>query len=309
VFKDCEDTEDNEALERYLRHDDLRDEFYEKLSNFARTLQAAFSADKLFDYIDEAEIKKYKKDLKFFENLRRSVRIRYGEAIDHREYEDRVQKMLDSYVGTEGMEQIVDPVDIFSEDFFEMQDGQKKRSEASKADEIASKTKKVIEERMDEDPAMFRKFSDMIDETIQKFLHDRISEKEYLEKVKQIKQGVQQGIWDGTPNELKERPVARSFYNTIKTEMDEFFVNAYMPIDEEKRDELYKTASIKLNETIEDLTIVDWETNPDVKNKMFIAIEDYMIELFRKLDLKRDFDVIERIAETIIKSKQSYSSR
>jgi type I restriction enzyme R subunit len=91
--------------------------------------------------------------------------------------------------------------------------------------------------------------------------------------------------------------------------MDEFFVNAYMPIDEEKRDELYKTASIKLNETIEDLTIVDWETNPDVKNKMFIAIEDYMIELFRKLDLKRDFDVIERIAETIIKSKQSYSSR
>jgi type I restriction enzyme R subunit len=309
VFKDCENTEDNEALERYLRHDDLRDEFYEKLSNFARTLQAAFSADKLFDYIDEAEIKKYKKDLKFFENLRRSVRIRYGEAIDHREYEDRVQKMLDSYVGTEGMEQIVDPVDIFSEDFFEMQDGQKKRSEASKADEIASKTKKVIEERMDEDPAMFRKFSDMIDETIQKFLHDRISEKEYLEKVKQIKQGVQQGIWDGTPNELKERPVARSFYNTIKTEMDEFFVNAYMPIDEEKRDELYKTASIKLNETIEDLTIVDWETNPDVKNKMFIAIEDYMIELFRKLDLKRDFDVIERIAETIIKSKQSYSSR
>ena len=309
VFKNCEDTNDNEAMERYLRHEDIRDDFYEKLSNFARTLQAAFSADKLFDYIDESDIKRYKKDLKFFENLRRSVRIRYGEAIDHREYEDRVQKMLDSYVGTEGIDHIVDPVDIFSDDFFEIQDGQTKRSDASKADEIASRTKKVVEERMDEDPAMFRKFSDMIDETIQKFLHDRISEKEYLEKVKQIKQGVQQGIWDGTPNELKERPIARSFYNTIKTEMDEFFVNAYMPIDEEKRDELYTSAGIKLDETIEDLTIVDWETNPDVKNKMFIAIEDYLIELFRKLDLKRDFDVIERIAETIIKSKQTFSSR
>ncbi|WP_340105415.1 type I restriction endonuclease subunit R [Rhodohalobacter sp. 8-1] len=309
VFKNCKDTNDNEAMERYLRHEDIRDDFYEKLSNFARTLQAAFSADKLFDYIDESDIKRYKKDLKFFENLRRSVRIRYGEAIDHREYEDRVQKMLDSYVGTEGIDRIVEPVDIFSDDFFEMQDGQSKRSDASKADEIASRTKKVVEERMDEDPAMFRKFSDMIDETIQKFLHDRISEKEYLEKVKQIKQGVQQGIWDGTPNELKERPVARSFFNTIKTEMDEFFVNAYMPIDEEKRDELYTSAGIKLDETIEDLTIVDWETNPDVKNKMFIVIEDYMIELFRKLDLKRDFDVIERIAETIIKSKQTYSSR
>jgi type I restriction enzyme R subunit len=309
VFKDCEDTNDNEAMEQFLRPDDIRDDFYEKLSNFARTLQAAFSADKLFDYIDESDIKRYKKDLKFFENLRRSVRIRYGEAIDHREYEDRVQKMLDSYVGTEGIDQIVEPVDIFSDEFFEMQDEQSKRSDASKADEIASKTKKVIEERMDEDPAMYRKFSDMIEETIQKFLHDRISEKEYLEKVKQIKQGVQQGIWDGTPNELKERPVARSFYNTIQTEMEEFYEEATMTVEPEKREDFYTMAGIELEEIMESLTIVDWETNPDVKNNMFIAIEDYMIELFRKLDLKRDFDVIERIAETIIKSKQTYSSR
>jgi type I restriction enzyme, R subunit len=309
VFKDCEDTNDNEAMEKFLRADDIRDDFYEKLSNFARTLQAAFTADKLFDYIEESEIKRYKKDLKFFENLRRSVRIRYGEAIDHREYEDRVQKMLDSYVGTEGIDQIVEPVDIFSDEFFEMQDGQSKRSDASKADEIASKTKKVIEERMDEDPAMYRKFSDMIEETIQKFLHDRISEKEYLEKVKQIKQGVQQGIWDGTPNELKERPVARSFYNTIKSEMEEFFEGTYMSVDESKREVLYTEAGIELDKIVDGLTIVDWETNPDVKNNMFIAIEDYMIEIFRKLDLKRDFDVIERIAETIIKSKQKFSSR
>jgi len=308
VFKGCEDTNDNEAMERYLRHDDLRDEFYERLSNFARTLQAAFSADKLFDYIDESEIKKYKKDLKFFENLRRSVRIRYGEAIDHREYEDRVQKLIDSYVGTEGMEQIVDPVDIFSDDFFEMQDRQKERSAASKADEIASKTKKVVKERMDEDPALYKKFSDLIEETIKKFLDDRISEKEYLNKVKEIHNGVSHGIWGGTPSVLKERPVARSFYNTVKSEMEEFF-DGNIAESESNREELYTVAGLKLDEIVENLTIVDWETNPDVKNDMFIAIEDYMIELFRKLDLKRDFDVIERIAETIIKSKQSYSSR
>jgi type I restriction enzyme, R subunit len=71
----------------------------------------------LFDYIEESEIKRYKQDLKFFESLRRSVRIRYGEAIDHREYEDRVQKLIDSYVGTEGIDQIVEPVDIFSDQF------------------------------------------------------------------------------------------------------------------------------------------------------------------------------------------------
>lgn len=309
VFNECEDTSDNETMEQFLRHQDIRDEFYERLSNFARTLQAAFSADKLFDYIDESRIKTYKQDLKFFENLRRSVRIRYGEAIDHREYEDRVQKLIDSYVGTEGIEQIVDPVDIFSDEFFEMQNEQKGRSDASKADEIASKTKKVIKERMDEDPALYRKFSELIEETIQKFLDDRISEKVYLEKVKQINQGVKAGMWNNTPNALKERPVARSFYNTVKTEMEEFVEGEYLPVDEAKREELYTEAGMKLDNIVDGLTIVDWETNPDVKNEMFIAIEDYMIEVFRKLELKRNFDVIERIAETIIKSKQSYSSR
>ncbi|MGN8225533.1 type I restriction endonuclease subunit R [Gracilimonas sp. BCB1] len=309
LFEDCEDTSDNEEMEQYLRHDDLRDEFYEKLSNFARTLQAAFSADKLFDYIDESDILTFKKDLKFFENLRRSVRIRYGEAIDHREYEDRVQKLIDSYVGTEGIDQIVDPVDIFSDNFFEMQNKQKERSDASKADEIASKTKKVIQERMDEDPALYRKFSDLIEETIEKFLHDRISEKEYLDKVKEINQGVKQGIWDGTPNKLKEHPTARSFYNSVKEELEDKFDGAYLPVDEEEREELYTKAGLELDEIMDNLTIVDWETNPDIKNQMFIAIEDYMIELFRKLDLKRDFDAIERIAETIIKSKQSFSAR
>ncbi|CAN5452652.1 HsdR family type I site-specific deoxyribonuclease [soil metagenome] len=309
IFKDCDDTDDNEAMEQFLRPDDVRDEFYEVLSNFARTLQAVFTADKLFDYIDESEIIRYKKDLKFFENLRRSVRIRYGESIDHREYEDRVQKLIDSYVGTEGIDQIIEPVDIFSDEFQESQEEQKDRSEASKADEIASKTKKVIQERMDEDPALYRKFSDLIEEAIQKFLSDRISEKEYLKKVKQIKNGVRQGIWDGTPNKLKERPIARSYYNTVKSELEEFFTKTYMPVDEEIREEHYIKAGLELDEITDGLTIVDWVTNPDVKNRMFIAIEDYMIELFRNLDLKRDFDVIERIAETIIKSKQSFSTR
>jgi len=108
---------------------------------------------------------------------------------------------------------------------------------------------------------------------------------------------------------LKERPVARSFYNTIQSEMEEFFEEEYMPVDKSRRQELYTEADIELDDIVDGLTIVDWETNPDVKNEMFIAIEDYMIEVFRKLDLKRDFNVIERIAETIIKSKQSYSSR
>lgn len=137
VFKECENTNDKGAMERFLRPQDRRDTFYEKLSNFARTLQAAFSADHLFEHVDEETISKYKRDFKFFENLRRSVRLRYSESIDHREYEDRVQKLLDSYVGTEGIQQIVEPTNIFSKEFSEHQLDQEQDTDASKADRIA----------------------------------------------------------------------------------------------------------------------------------------------------------------------------
>jgi len=313
VFKECENTNDKEVMEQFLRPKDRRDNFYEKLSNFARTLEAAFSADRLFDHIDEETIQKYKKDLKFFENLRRSVRIRYSEAIDHREYEDRVQKLLDSYVGTEGIRQIIEPVNIFSKEFSEEQLDKEQETDASKADRIASSTKKVITEKMDEDPAMYRKFSDMIDETIQKFLDERLSEKEYLEKMKEIRNGVHDGTLGNTPSKLKDKPQARSFYNTVKNEFDDYLINLKSEdgngqFQPQKLKQMYVKAGLQIDEMLDELAIVDWTTNPDIKDEMFIAIEDYMIEFFRELDLNRDFDVIERIAETIIKQKKSRSA-
>jgi type I restriction enzyme R subunit len=313
VFKGCDNKDDKEALERFLGYQDRRDRFYEKLSNFARTLESAFNADRLFEYIDEQTIHTYKKDLKFFESLRRSVRIRYSESIDHREYEDRVQKLLDSYVGTEGIQQVVEPVDIFSDEFSEEQLDEEPVTDASKADRIASSTKKVITERMEEDPALYRRFSDMIDETIRKFQDERISEQQYLDKMKEVKKGVQEGQLSGSPVQLRDKPTARAFYNTIKEELDGYIREVKteskdVQVDADRLSEMYIQAGMDIAERMDELAIVDWITNPDVKNEMFIALEDYMISVFRELDLKRNFDVIERIAETIIKQKQSRAS-
>jgi type I restriction enzyme R subunit len=221
--------------------------------------------------------------------------------------------MVNKYIGADAVKQLIEPVNVFAIDEFEKEidsiDG-----DAAKADAIASRVKKTITEKMEEDPALYRRFSDMIHETIEKFRHDRISEKEYLEQIKEIKQGVIEGSFADTPTRLKDKPEARSYYNTVKDEFDNYIVNRKTEaengqIDPKVLNEMYVQAGIEIGQALNNLAIVDWTTNPDVKNDMFIAIEDYMIEFFRELDLKRDFDVIERIAETIIKSKQSYSSR
>ena len=314
VFRECENTDDKEAIEQFLRPQNRRDKFYEKLSQFTRTLQTAFSVENLFEIIDENDIVRYKEDLKFFENLRRSVRIRYAESIDHKEYEARVRKLLDSYVGTEGIQQTIEPVDIFSDAFSEEHLEKENETDASKADRIASNTKKVITERMDEDPAMFRKFSEMIDETIQQFLDERISESEYLKDIQQIRDGVKRGSWTDTPGILKNKPEARAFYNTVKDEFDEHITQLKTEgengqLNPQRLREKYIRAGIDINKILDNLLIVDWENNPDVKDNMKNELEDYLIELFNELGFERDFDVIERIMNTAIKAKESYSAK
>lgn len=309
VFKDCDQKEDNEALEKYLGFDDRRKLFYERLSQFARALQTSFSADNIYKLVSEEDLSRYKRDLKFFEGLRRSVRLRYAESIDHSEYESRVQKLIDSYVGTEGIQQVIEPVNVFSEAFNETQLELENPSEASKADRIARDTKKVITERMDEDPAMYAKFSEMIEETIRKYLDGRISDKEYLEKVREIQHGVKNQRIEGQPAVLQSKPEARAFYGIVKEEMTNHLLELKskdnqqeVSVNPKSLDERYTQAGLEINEEIEKLTIVDWTSNNDVINQMHNSVEDYLITLFRNIELKRDFNVIERIARSIIKS-------
>lgn len=311
VFKECSDTSDKEVIEKFLGPDDRRELFYERLSNFARTLSAAFSADDLYSLVSESEIQKYKRDLKFFESLRRSVRIRYNESIDHKEYEDRVRKLIDSYVGTEGIQQVVEPISVFDKAFSMKQLELENPSDASKADRIARETEKVITERMDEDPAMYSKFSEMIEETIRKYLEDRISDREYLKKILEIKEGVENKTLTDQPVILHNKPEARAFYGIIKKELSDFVLELKnsedlesLSIDPKSLEEKCVEKGIEIDEEIQNKTIVDWVNNKDVKNQMFNSIEDQLIDLFRELDLKRDFDVMERIARSIIKSAE-----
>ena len=67
----------------------------------------------------EDELETYKKDMKFFQELRRSVKFRYSETIDHKEYEAKMQKLMDNYIAAEDVIRITNPVDISDEKAFE----------------------------------------------------------------------------------------------------------------------------------------------------------------------------------------------
>ncbi|MFI3320735.1 MAG: hypothetical protein SNH01_08355 [Rikenellaceae bacterium] len=61
---------------------------------------------------------------------------------------------------------------------------------AAKADTIASRTAKYITENIEKAPDFYKKFSDMLKETILAYEQGRISDLEYLNKVNSIKESV-----------------------------------------------------------------------------------------------------------------------
>ena len=100
----------------------------------------------------------YKNDLKFFLNLRVSLKSRYAESIDRKEYEAKIQKLIDTYVTSDEIIQVTEPVDIFDTEKFKAE-VEKKQSARSKADTIAYRISRTIYEKCDDDPIFYKKLS------------------------------------------------------------------------------------------------------------------------------------------------------
>jgi len=197
LFKTVKHSYDEEAYEVLLADDELREEFYGRLSEFGKTLGIALSSEKFLTETDEKTLSRYKADLRKFQSLKASVKLRYAEAIDYRDYEPKIKKLLDTHIQANEVVQLNEPVNIFDDKMFNQvkeEQGvyQTKKTTASKADTIAHATKKVITEKMDEDPAFYEKFSKLIQQAIEDFRAKRISDLDYEQSRRYPQQGCRQ---------------------------------------------------------------------------------------------------------------------
>jgi type I restriction enzyme R subunit len=76
--------------------------------------------------------------------------------------------------------QVVEPVNIFEREAFEKPKWRRRESPRAKADIIANRTKTTITEKMEEDPFFYRKLSALLQEAIDAYKAQRISEAQYL---------------------------------------------------------------------------------------------------------------------------------
>lgn len=294
LFKEIKNKRDAEAYQQLLRDEAIRVLFYDRLAAYARILKLALSSIEFHKKTDPKKLSAYKEDLLFFMKLRQAVVQRYSDAIDYKQYEGQIQKLIDTHVTTEKVETITELVNIFDKDAFQ-EEVEKTIGIAAKADKIASRTSKHITEKMDEDPAFYKKFSEMLKETIREYEEGRITELEYLNRTKEIQEQVLSRTDSDIPKQLENKDVARAFYGIALEELKD-----KTKASNELRDWACEIA-VAADDIIQPMLEVDWQNKVDVTRKMILLIGDYLIDEIRdKYDLKLSFEEIDRIAEQIV---------
>ncbi len=296
VFDDV-NQDDNEALERHLGEKDIRDKFYEALSVYARTLQTALATDEFYEMFDDEKISYYKQQLKFFQSLRTSVQQRYAEVISYKEYESRVRKLLDTHIQAEGVEIVTKTVNVFDKELRQEELLSTGKTPASVADQIAHEMKKTITEYMEKDEAFFRKFSELIEETIRLFNEGRLGEREYLENIMGIQKDFSQGHQEGIPNSVKDDPKARAFFGAIKTIVEDKLGKT----DAAQHNERMAQAGMDIAKIIKGRVIRDWKKNMDVHKQMENDLEDYLYEHRNDFGYEMTFSDIDQILPKCMK--------
>lgn len=300
IFKTVVNKRDAEAYQLLLKDEAVRALFYDKLAAFAKGLKLAFSSMEFYKLVDEKHIERYKTDLTMFMKLRLAVVERYSDTVDYKQYEGQIQKLIDTHVTTEKVEVITELVNIFDKEKFQ-QEVENTTGKAAKADKIASRTAKHITEKMDEDPAFYKKFSQMLRETIFEYETHRINEVVYLMRVIEIMNNVLAHTDSDIPEVLNDKDVAKAFYGlSVESLSDKIKDTAILK-------EVSTQTALKVDELVQEavldngIPIVDWQQKSSITGKLLIEIGDYLIDEVRdKYSVELSFGEMDEIAKRYI---------
>ena len=223
----------------------------------------------------EAQIAEMKRDWRSFSELRRSVRIRYQEAVDVTEFEPKIKRLLDDHVAAMPAETVIELVDIHDTGMLKAVVEETGVTSASRADRIASATRRAITERMDRDPAFYERFSKLLEDTIKEYREKRRSEGDYLDSVVGIASKVARGHEErDVPAALGGNHHGMAFYGVFKGELRD-------PCGEPLGDDETAEVALAVMDVIHERLIVDVWSNETAQNDMRNAIDDYFYDVLR----------------------------
>ena len=292
IFTDIKNLDDTEAVEVALADEKRREQFYNLLCAFGRALNLALNSEQVYAALPGEERKKYQDCFVFFSKVRRSVKIRYCDAIDNSEYEPLMQNLLDTHLSVAGLKQITSPVDILNKDDFE-QELEELGSLHAKADAITSRLSKSISAKYEENPAYYDSFSKRIKDALDQYKEKVISEAEYLTKMRSILEDYRSGKSSVSyPERIKHNVHAQAFYGVITALFDDAQVEGMTP-------DFAAEIAEEITAIIAKHSCVDWTNNQTIHNRISQDIDDLFYAYEKSRGLVLSFDLIDKVIENV----------
>lgn len=291
LFSDVKFKDDLESYVAILEDVQKRDDFKEWLSQFARAFKLALSSEKICDILSEEEIKAYKQRVKFYNELRKVVQLRYHEACDFGKYEAQMQKLLDTYVSAKEVNELTKLVNIFETEFDD--EVQRVEGKNAKADTIISAVSAVVKEKMESNPAFYKSIAKQIQDIIDEYKAKRLSEEEKLAKAKVLKDlitGALKPNEDRYPKEFNGKKILFTIYDNL--------LDILGDVELADIETVAKNLSMKFYEIYEQASKKpEWHKNMDVENEITSAMEDALWDVEDEYGVS--IDNKERIYQTI----------
>ncbi|KZL17007.1 hypothetical protein [Pseudovibrio sp. Ad37] len=236
----------DEAGVSYDQSQKVREDFYEALTSFGMCLKVALSTSSFFKdpAFPDATTDNYKKDLKFFTEIRAHARLDAQETVDYSAYEKQIRDLVDREVT--GVK-VHDPKGILDvnkmgelpEDGDDPKDWSDEKVK-NEADTISSRVRKTIEEDLDDDPYAQAVFSELLRKAIEEaeanFDHPHLQ----YDLFKDLQDTVNQGAAPDIPEVIRGNKHQRAYFGIFKLAVadkglndhgDIHFVNEALHID------------------------------------------------------------------------------
>ena len=276
----------------------LRKDFYEKLSAFSKMMELTMGSYSLYQSIGFEQMQKYKADLLFFQKLRSTLMMVYAEKVDFSKYEDGIRNLLNTFVTSEPVEILVEPVAIHDKAAMEKQldeiEGQK-----AKAAYIQTRIVSELEAKRYEDPLLFKRFSERIRETLEEYRQSR-DENAYLANMNKMAEDLREGFTGHSyPSSITNDGDAKAFYGVVSDTLK------IIGSDDIEFDEDVGELSLSIKNSVLAFARVDWRTSVPIHKKMNQGIEDLLWDFCEDHGIDLPMEQMDILIENTIKTAMS----
>lgn len=293
LFRSIKNKKDQSLYEDLLFKKEKREDFYKKFAKFGNCLHLSLSSSDFVQETSDSKVKIYKEDLKFYRKLKIHIQQVFAEGVYDRDYEPKIEMLLNTYVQSEEVKTVVPIVDIYNSKFKTQLDNVKR--DKSKALMILNRTEKYISDNMEKDRVFYERLSKLIKDTLKEYQAGRIDEAKFLQLAFKIKDEALTRTDENVPTSLQGNDEAKAYFGILREKLQN---NPEIDIDK------LAGMSTQILEIVENYKIVDWHKSLDTQNKIKNEIEDY---IDKQANNSLDYESIDQIMDEIIRTAKSYT--